>query len=89
MRKSLVHIRFLKKRLYTLLIKGVLIQDHIDTFNKIIFDLERVKNVKISNEDKVFFLLSSLPKSYKGFVDTMLYGRTSLTLEYIKVFSSL
>ncbi|KAH9658263.1 Integrase catalytic domain-containing protein [Citrus sinensis] len=64
--------------------EGVSIQDHIDTFNKIILDLEGVENVKISDEDKAFFLLSSLPKPYEGFVDTMLYGRTSLTLEDAK-----
>ena len=40
--------------------------------------------MKISDEDKAFFLLSSLPKPYEGFVDTMLYGRTSLTLEDVK-----
>ena len=37
--------------------------------------------MKISDEDKAFFLLSSLPKSYEGFVNTMLFGRTTLTLE--------
>ncbi|KAH9750670.1 hypothetical protein KPL71_013960 [Citrus sinensis] len=85
MKKSLAHRLFLKKRLYTFSMReGVSIQDHIDTFNKIILDLEGVENVKISDEDKAFFLLSSLPKPYEGFVDTMLYGRTSLTLEDVK-----
>ena len=50
-----------------------------------ILDLEGVENVKISYEDIAFFLLSSLPKSYEGFVDTMLYGRTTLTFEDVKV----
>ncbi|KAH9800568.1 hypothetical protein KPL71_000711 [Citrus sinensis] len=63
---------------------GVSIQEHIDSFNKIILDLEGVENVKITDEDKAFFLLSSLPKIYEGFVDTMLYGRTTLTLEDVK-----
>lgn len=64
--------------------KGVSIQDHIDTFNKIILDHDRDENVKIGGEDKAFFLLSSLPQSYQGFVDTMLYRRTTLTLENFK-----
>ena len=68
--------------------EGVKIQDHIDTFNKIILDLEGVENVKISDEDKAFFLLSSLLKSYEGFVDTMLYGRTTLSLEDVKAYLS-
>ncbi|KAH9806487.1 hypothetical protein KPL71_002780 [Citrus sinensis] len=85
MKKSLAHRLFLKKRLYTFSMReGVTIQDHIDTFNKIILDPEMVENVKICDEDKAFFLLSSLPKSYEGFVDTMLYGRTTLTLEDVK-----
>ena len=53
----------LEEKLYTFSMReGVKIQDHIDTFNKIILDLEGVENVKISDEDKAFFLLSSLPK---------------------------
>ncbi|KAH9801557.1 hypothetical protein KPL71_001080 [Citrus sinensis] len=85
MKKSLAHRLFLKKRLYTFSMReGVSIQDHIDTFNKIIIDLEGVENVKISDEDKAFFLLSSLPKPYEDFIDTVLYGRISLTLEDVK-----
>ncbi|KAH9801638.1 hypothetical protein KPL71_001098 [Citrus sinensis] len=85
MKKSLAHRLFLKKRLYTFFMKeGVSIQEHIDVFNKIILDLEGVESIKIGDEDKAFFLLSSLPKSYEGFVDTMLYGRTTLTLEDVK-----
>ncbi len=85
MKKSLAHRLFLKKRLYTFIMKEVVsIQEHIDTFNKIILDLEGVENMKITDEGKAFFVLSSLLKSYKGFVDTMLFGRTTLTLEDVK-----
>lgn len=70
--------------------EGISMQDHIDVFNNIILDLERVENIKIGGEDKAFFffffLLSSLPKSHKGFVDTMFYDRTTLTLEDVKVY---
>ena len=56
MKKSLAHRLFLKKKLYTFSMReGVKIQDHSDTFNKIILDLEGVENVKISDEDKAFF----------------------------------
>lgn len=40
--------------------------------------------MKISDEDKVFLLLSSFSKSSEGFVDTMLYGMTTLNLEDVK-----
>ena len=64
MKKSLAHKLFQKKRLYTFSMKeGVSIQEHIDVFNKINLDLEGVESIKISDEDKAFFLLSSLPKS--------------------------
>lgn len=90
LKKSLAHRLFLKKRLYTFSMKeGISMQDHIDVFNNIILDPERVENIKIGGEDKAFFfflLLSSLPKSHKGFVDTMLYDRTTLTLEDVKVY---
>ena len=65
MKKSLAYRLFLKKRLYTLCMKeGVSIQEHINNFNKIILDHEGVENVKITDVNKAFFLLSSLPKTY-------------------------
>lgn len=76
-KKSSAHRLFLRKRLHTFSMKkGDSMQEHINIFNNIILDLERVENIKINDEDKAFFLLSSLLKSYKGFVDTMLYGRS-------------
>ena len=73
-----------EKALYFSIKEGVFIQEHIDTFNKIILNLKGFENVKIIDENKAFFLLSSLPQSYEGFVDTMLYRRATLTLEDVK-----
>ena len=84
-KKSFFHKLFLKKRLCIFSMKkGVSIQEHIDVFNKIIFYLEGAENITISDEDKAFFMLSLPPKSYEGFVDTMLYGIITLTLEDVK-----
>ena len=65
MKKSLAYRLFLKKILYTFYMKeGVSIQEHINNFNKTIVDHEGVENVKITDVNKAFFLLSSLPKTY-------------------------
>lgn len=37
--------------------EGNSMQEHIDIFNNIILDLERVENIKIGGEDKAFFFL--------------------------------
>ncbi|GJY08010.1 retrovirus-related pol polyprotein from transposon TNT 1-94 [Tanacetum coccineum] len=54
--------------------------EHIDEFNKIVFDLANIK-VNFEDEDLALLLLTSLPASYEHFVDTLLYGRKALTLE--------
>lgn len=49
------------------------LRKHMDYFNKIIHDLKNIDN-KIDKEDQGILLLSSFPKKYVHFVDTMLYG---------------
>ncbi|KAH9750404.1 hypothetical protein KPL71_013868 [Citrus sinensis] len=62
---------------------GTALKDHLDEFNKLILDLENV-NIDLEDEDRALILLSSLPDSYEHFVDTLLYGRQTLTLKDVK-----
>ncbi|GKG22124.1 hypothetical protein Tco_0384719, partial [Tanacetum coccineum] len=59
---------------------GTKLGDHIDEFNKLILDLANI-DIEIEDEDRAFMLLTSLPSSYENFVDTLLYGRKSFTME--------
>ena len=52
--------------------EGNPIENHLDKFNYIIFDLEGL-DVKIKDEDKVILLVVSLPPSYKHFKEILLY----------------
>ncbi|GKB36949.1 retrovirus-related pol polyprotein from transposon TNT 1-94 [Tanacetum coccineum] len=56
------------------------LSEHIDEFNKLIGDLANI-DVDIDDEDQALMLLTSLPPLYDNFVQTLLYGRESLTLE--------
>ncbi|GJY07146.1 retrovirus-related pol polyprotein from transposon TNT 1-94 [Tanacetum coccineum] len=53
---------------------------YIDEFNKLIGDMANIE-VDIDDEDQALMLPTSLPSSYDNFLDTLLYGRKSLTLE--------
>nr|GFA18478.1 retrovirus-related Pol polyprotein from transposon TNT 1-94 [Tanacetum cinerariifolium] len=80
MTKSLANKLYLKK-LYTFYIPaGRKISEHIDEFNKIIFDLANIE-VKFKDEDLALLLLTYLLASYEHFMDTLLYEREALTLE--------
>nr|GEY80891.1 leucine-rich repeat protein [Tanacetum cinerariifolium] len=69
------------KKLYTYYMSpGTKLDDHIDEFNKLILDLVNI-DIEIKDEDQAFMLLTSLPSFYKNFVETLLYGRESLTME--------
>ncbi|GKF14194.1 hypothetical protein Tco_0055656 [Tanacetum coccineum] len=75
MTKSLANKLYLKKKLYTFCMPaGRKISEHIDEFNKIVFDIANIE-VKFEDEDLALLLLTSLPASYEHFVDTLLYGR--------------
>ncbi|GJY18716.1 retrovirus-related pol polyprotein from transposon TNT 1-94 [Tanacetum coccineum] len=81
MTKSLANRLYLKKKLYTYYMSlGTKLGDHIDEFNKLILDLANI-DIEIEVEDQTLMLLTSLPSSYKNFVETLLYGRESLTIE--------
>ncbi|GJT83996.1 retrovirus-related pol polyprotein from transposon TNT 1-94 [Tanacetum coccineum] len=59
---------------------GKKLSEHIYEFNKLIDDLANI-DVDINEEDQALMLLTSLPPSYDNFVETLHYGRESLTLE--------
>ena len=72
---------YLKKRLYTLRMKeGSVVKEHLDAFNSIIMDLGNV-DIKVDSKDQALILLCSLPRSYDAFVNTLLYGKDSISLE--------
>ncbi|KAI0527473.1 hypothetical protein KFK09_003074 [Dendrobium nobile] len=84
MKKSLTNRLLLKKQLYTLQMEETKeLRNHLDDFNKLILDLKNV-DVTIDEEDQGIILLSSLLKTYENIVDTMLYGKQTLTLTEIK-----
>lgn len=59
---------------------GTKLGDHIDEFNNLILDLANI-DIEIEDEDQALMLLTSLPSSFENFVETLLYGRESLTIE--------
>ena len=81
---SLTNRLYQKQRLYTFRMSdGTSIKDHLDAFNRIILDLQGL-GVKIEEEDQALILLCSLPSNFENFVDTMLYGRTTISVNDVK-----
>jgi hypothetical protein len=84
MKKSLTNRLYLKQRLYTLKMKeGMPLCDHLDDFNRIILDLKNI-DVKVDDEDQALILLCSLPDLFDNFVNSMLYGRDTISLADVK-----
>jgi hypothetical protein len=84
MKKSLTNQLYLKQQLYTLKMKeGMPLCDHLDEFNKILMDLKNI-DVQVDDEDQGLILLYSLPDLFDNFVNSMLYGRHTISLADVK-----
>ena len=82
MSKSLTN-KLLLKKLYGLkMADGSTLDQHINMFNRIISDLNRV-DVKFNGEDMTLILVNSLPESYDNLVTTLMRGKETLELEEI------
>src|SRR4051812_3952496 len=82
--KSLTNRLYLKKRFYNLRMdEGTPIKQHLDLFNSIIMDLENI-DIKVESEDQALIVLCSLPASYETFVDTLLYGKDTISLDDVR-----
>lgn len=57
------------------------LRKHLDEFIR----LYLVIGVNIDKKDQVILLLSSLPKVYEHFVDTILYGNDTFTMNEVRV----
>lgn len=64
------------------MIENTHVKDHVDSFNRIVIDIQFV-GVSIEEEDQASFLYS-FPYLYEHFVDTMLYGRDSISVNDVK-----
>ena len=60
--------------------EGSDLAEHINVFNQLIVDLEKV-DVKIDEEDRAIILLCSLPGSYEHLVTTLTYGKEDVKVD--------
>jgi hypothetical protein len=64
--------------------EGANLTEHVNAFNHVVSELARIK-VKLEDEDKTLLILTSLPKSYKGLVVTLTYGKTNITSSEVQL----
>ena len=62
--------------------EGSALDQHVNVFNQVISDLNRV-DVKFEEEDMTLILLNSLLDSYDNLVTTLIWGKETLELEKI------
>jgi hypothetical protein len=63
--------------------EGTPLCDHLDDFNRIILDM-KIIDIKVDDEDQALILLCSLTDAFDNFVNSMLYGRDTISLVDIK-----
>lgn len=63
--------------------KGSSLDKYIDEFNQV-YDTLTTIDEALDDEGKALLLVSSLPKSYKNFMDELIYGRQTLSMNEVK-----
>uniref|UniRef100_A0ACD5ZAT4 Uncharacterized protein n=1 Tax=Avena sativa TaxID=4498 RepID=A0ACD5ZAT4_AVESA len=64
--------------------EGANFTEHINTFNRVVSDLERIGS-KVEDEDKDLLMLVSLPKSYKSLMVIVTCGKSSITSSEVQI----
>ncbi|KAH9699236.1 Integrase catalytic domain-containing protein [Citrus sinensis] len=83
MKKSLENRLYMKKKLYHFTYTpGMSMNDHVNSFNKILADLLNLDEQFI-DEDKALLLLNSLPDEYDHLTTTLLHGKDSVTFDVV------
>ena len=81
--KSLTNRLYLKMKLYQLKMEmGGDLHDHINKFNQLVSQLLNA-NDNHSDEEQAFLFLTSLPRSFKALIQTLLLGRSTLNLDEV------
>ncbi|KAH9782310.1 hypothetical protein KPL71_008845 [Citrus sinensis] len=63
--------------------EGSSLDKHIDEFNQVCDTLATIDEA-LNDEGKALLLVSSLPGSYKNFINALMYGRQTLSLDEVK-----
>lgn len=80
MTKSFANRLYIKKRMFALKMAE---RSSLDEFNKVFDTLETIDE-GLDDKGKALLLVSSLPQLYINFVDALMYGRQTLSLNEVK-----
>ncbi|KAH9782716.1 hypothetical protein KPL71_009026 [Citrus sinensis] len=84
MKKSLANRLYIKKKMFTLkMAEGLSLDEYLVEFNKVCDTLKTIDN-SLSDEGKAILPTINLHKSYEHFVDALIYGRQTLSLDEVK-----
>ena len=82
-KKSLENRLYMKKKFYQFIYApGMSINDHVNSFNKILADLLNLDG-KFDNENKALLLLNSLPDEYGHFTTILIHRKESVTFDVV------
>ena len=83
MKKNLENRLYMKKKLYRFTYApNMLMNDHVNSFNKILTDLLNLDE-KFEDEDTILLLLNSFPEEYDHLTTTLLYGKDNITFDVV------